>query len=125
MKEKSAYQIMVSILNNYKPSKEEKFKVNSFFFCRYLSGSPGSVFVGNFINRYYNEVPQDIQYDFAKQLLKGKITFIQSTKKDKNNDNVLENIKRYYKISQQYAIQYLELMDSEEREHFETLYDGQ
>ena len=124
-KPKTSYQIMVSILSNCNPTKEEKQLVNSFFMCRYLSGSPASVFVGNFINRYYNELPIHIQYDLSKLLLRGKIKFIQPPKKDKIDDLVLENISKYYKVSLQNAIQYLELMDAEEKEHFKTLYDGQ
>jgi hypothetical protein len=125
MKAKTSYQIMVSILGNYNPTKEEKLIINSFFMCRYLSGNPKAIFVGNFINRYYNEIPQDIQYDLSKQLLRGKIKFIQPPRKDKNDDKILENITRYYKISMSDAIQYFELMDKQERIHFEELYDGQ
>jgi len=124
MKPKTSYQIMVSILNDYKPTLEEKQIINSFFMCRYLSGSPASIFVGNFINRYYNEVPIELQYDISKQLLRGRIKFIQPPKKDKINDKILENITRYYKISLTDAMQYFDLMDKEEQEHFELLYDG-
>jgi len=124
-KTKTSYQIMTSILSNYNPTKEEKEIINSFFMCRYLSGNQRAVFVGNFINRYYNELPLVVQYDLSKQLLRGKIKFIQAPKKEKMDNKVLENITRYYKVSMTDAIQYLELMDQDEREHFETLYDGQ
>jgi len=123
-KTKSSYQIMISILNNYNPTYEEKNLINSFFMCRYLSGNPGSIFVGNFINRYYNEIPIDKQYDISKQLLRGKIKFIQAPKKDKNEDKIVSNISRYYKISQENAWQYFDLMEKKERTRFELLYDG-
>lgn len=126
MKEQlTPYQIMTSILTKYSPTLEEKLKINSFFTARYLSGHPGSVFVGNFINRYYEEVPLDVQYDVAKQLLNGKIKWIQLPKKDKNDNKTITNISTFYKISIIGAIEYYNLMEEQEREYFNKIYDGQ
>jgi len=122
-KKPNPYKIMTSILSDYQPTYEEKMSINSFFFCRYLSNNPQSVFVGNIINRYYNEIPLNIQYDIAKQLLKGKIKFIQPQKKEKLNNKLLENISRYYNINIETAIEYLELMKDPQIEEFKTLYD--
>lgn len=122
-KKMKPYEVMTSILKSYNPTYAEKMTINSFFMCRYLSNNPQSVFVGNMINRYYNQIPLDKQYDVAKQLLKGKIKFIQPQKKEKLDNKLLENISRFYNINLETAIEYLELMETEQIEEFKTLYD--
>lgn len=123
-KKMKPYEVMTSILKSYNPTYAEKMTINSFFMCRYLSNNPQSVFVGNMINRYYNEIPLDKQYDIAKQLLKGKIKFIQPQKKEKLDSKLLENISRFYNVNLECAIEYLELMETEQIEEFKTLYDS-
>lgn len=123
-KKPNPYKVMTSVLTTYKPTYDEKMTINSFFMCRYLSNHPRGVFVSNMINRYYNVIPLNVQYDIAKQLLKGKIKFIQQTSKPKVDTKLLDNISRYYKINEQHAIEYLELMGEEQIEDFRTLYDG-
>jgi hypothetical protein len=125
MSKKSGYQIMTSILNNYKPSKEEKLSINPFFFIRWLSNSPKGIHIANVFNRFYKEIPLDIQYDTAKQLLKNKIKYIQFPKKEKNENIVIENISKFYKISLEKAMEYYEIMPEKERKRFEDLYKGQ
>jgi predicted SnoaL-like aldol condensation-catalyzing enzyme len=121
---KSTYQIMTSILSNYKPNKIEKLSINGFFFVRYLSNNPKAIHIGNVFNRYYKEIPLNIQYDIAKQLLKGKIKFIQFPKKEKHLDETITNISKYYKINLDKAKEYWNLMPEKEREYFRTLYEG-
>lgn len=121
----TTYQIMTSILTKYKPSKEEKILINSFFMTRYLSSHPGSMVVSNFINRYYKEIPVDIQYDFAKQLLNGRIKWIQMPKKDNEDTLITTNISKYYNISTIHAVEYSKMMSKEELQWFEELYRGQ
>jgi hypothetical protein len=121
---KSSYQIMTSILTNYRPVYQEKLTINSFFFVRYLSNNTRGIHVGNVFNRYYKEIPINIQYDIAKQLLKGKIKYIQFPKKDKNIDITITNISRFYKINIDAAKEYFDIFDTEQKEYFRTLYDG-
>ena len=121
---KSGYQIMTSILTNYSPTDEEIERISPFFFCRYLSNHPRAVHISNVFNRYYKEIPLKIQYKISKQLLKGKIKFIQFPKNEKNKDKVLENIAKYYKISYDLSKEYIELLSEEEIEKFSRLYDG-
>lgn len=123
-KTKSSYQIMTSILSDYNPTYNEKLTVNSFFLCRWLSNNPNTVFVGNVINRYYNEIPLNRQYDMSKQILRGKIKYIQFPKKIKNSEKVINNICRYYKVSIDDAYEYWELMNTKERNKMERMYDG-
>ena len=121
---KSTYQIMTSILTNYRPTLDEKLKINGFFFSRYLSNNPKAIHIGNVFNRYYKQIPLNIQYDIAKQLLKGRITYIQAPKKEKNENITIINISKFYKINEDKAIEYYHVMPEHEREHFRTLYEG-
>jgi len=114
---------MTSILTNYKPTYEEKMTINSFFMCRYLSNNPMSIFIGNAYNRYYTQIPLNVQYDMAKQLLSGKIKFIQFPKKPKNEDKLIENICRYYKVNLTHAREYLEFMTQKERDDILKMYE--
>ena len=123
-KKKSSYQIMTSILSNYNPTLEEKLTINGFFFTRYLSNNPKAIHIGNVFNRYYKEIPLNIQYDLAKQLLKGKIKFIQFPKKEKNLDIIIINISKFYKINIDKAKEYYNIMGENERLKFEKLYEG-
>ena len=119
----NGYQTMISVLKpNVNPTDEEIEQVNSFFLCRWLSASPKSIFVSNFINRYYN-IPKKIQYNFAKQLLAGKIKWLQYPKKEEEKDKVILNISKYYKINLYMAEEYYDMMNKEEKEKFERIYD--
>jgi len=120
---KSPYQVMTSVLSNYQPSPEEKLTVNSFFLCRYLSNNPMAIHIGNAFNRYYSLIPVNIQYDMAKQLLKGKIKFIQFPKKIKNDDVIITNISKYYKVNLDTAREYIAFMDNTERERMKNIYN--
>lgn len=124
-KPKTAYQVMTSILTTYKPSLEEKMSISSYFMCRYLSSNSASIFVGNFINRYYSEIPVNIQYDISKQILNGKIKWIQLPRKDKNDNKTIDNISVFYKVSYITAVEYYNLMSDKERDRFHKIYDGQ
>jgi len=124
MSKKSSYQIMTSILNTYKPTKKEKLTINPFFFIRWLSNSPKAIHIANVFNRFYKEIPINVQYDIAKQLLKNKIKYIQFPKKLEENNNIIFNISKYYKINLEKASEYYEIMPETERNRFRDLYKG-
>lgn len=123
-KEIKPYQIMISILNDFTPSKEQKQMLNPFFFVRWLSNNRQAIHIGNVFNRYHKEIPIEIQYDIAKLLLHKKIKFIKFPKKEIENEKTLENIARYYKISLSQAQDYYDIMSEKEKQKFKTLYDG-
>jgi len=124
MPKKSTYQIMTSILNNYNPTNDEKLSINSFFMVRWLSNNNKAIHIGNVFNRFYKEMPLSVQYNVAKQLLKGKIKFIQFPKKEKNIDVIIINISKFYKINLEKAHDYYDLMPDSERQKFKNLYNG-
>jgi hypothetical protein len=121
---KSTYQVMTSIFNNYNPSLEEKLKINGFFLVRYLSNNSKAIHIGNVFNRFYKQIPINIQYDISKQLLKGKIKFIQFPKKQEDANQTVLNISKYYKINLDRGKEYYNLMPESEREKFKKLYEG-
>jgi hypothetical protein len=123
-KEVTPFQVMTSILNNFTPTKEQKNSINSFFFVRWLSNNPQSIHLGNVFNRYHKEIPLFIQYDIAKQILQNKIKFISFPKKELEDEKILKNISKYYKVSLSTAEEYYSIMNKEEKEKFEKLYDG-
>lgn len=125
-KKLSPYKVMTSVLGNFSPTKEEKSSINSFFFCRWLSNHPRSIFISNVVNRYYNEIPTNIQYDFVKNTLqKDGIKYIKYNKKEEEPIQTIQNISRFYKISLSTAKDYFALMDDNERYKFENIYRGE
>ena len=124
-KKLSPYRVMTSILTNYQPSLEEKLSINSFFLCRWLSNSTKAIHISNIINRYYKEIPVNIQYDFVKDTLhKDGVKYIKYAKKEEEPIKTIQNISKFYNITLDNAKQYYALMDDKEKYKFEHIYDG-
>jgi hypothetical protein len=126
MSKKTSFQIMTSVLKTYNPTLEEKQSINSFFFCRFLSNHPLSIALANALNRFYKEIPVNIQYDITKDFFKNrkeKIKFIQFPKKESEDNKVIDNISRYYKISIETATGYFNLMADDEKLKFKDIYN--
>jgi hypothetical protein len=122
-KPKTSFQIMTSVLKDYEPTVEEKRKINGFFFCRFLSNHPKSIYLASVFNRYYKEIPIEVQYDIAKMLLSQyRIKFIQFPKKETEESDIIKNICRYYNVSFDTAKEYFALMDDKEKMRFKNLY---
>ena len=114
---------MTSVLTSYQPTLEEKKSINGFFFCRYLSNHPKAIHIANAFNYFYKEIPIEVQYNVAKVLVtKERIKFIQFPKKTKEENEIINNISRYYKVSNETATEYYSLMGTEERIKFRDLY---
>lgn len=131
MKEDSSpYQIMASILKPHQvPTLEQAKKINSFFFCRWLSNNRFTIPISALMNRYYN-IPPETQLKFAQDYsdltgLPGKVKFIGFTKEKQSPEmiKILDNIKRKYKVNDQLAQVYFDLMDNDERDKIYSLYD--
>lgn len=123
------FKVMTSLLNNIKPTKEEKNSINSFFLVRWLSNERYTVQMANTINLYYN-IPVYCQYQFCDDYiqltnLKRRVKYISFTK-EKNNANyqkLIENIQRKYKINEIQAEEYFKLMDNDQRNEIYNMYD--
>ena len=126
----SSWQVMSSVYKpNIKPSEEDISKINSYFFCSYLSQDNNSLPIAQMLNKYYN-IPVPIQYRYARdyadmtQMAK-KIKFIQFSKKKipAEMTKILENISKKYNINNEAAMEYFQLMDNEQRQIIYNIYD--
>ena len=124
------YQVMTSILKpNQVPSPEQIAKINSFFFCRWLSNNRFTVPIACTLNKYYN-MPINMQFRFAQDYsdltgMAEQVKFIGFVKDQipKDLEKLLHNIKRFYKISDTTAMDYFKVMDNPTRDKFMEMYN--
>jgi hypothetical protein len=122
------YQTQASILKPFMPKKEEIEKINTFFFCRWLSNNRFTVPIAGILNKYYN-IPIYVQYIFANDYvelvqMRNKVKFIGIQKEYRSvNEDILKNIKRYYKINDEEAQEYCKLMNEKEKNRFLNMYN--
>lgn len=117
------FQIMATVLNEKMPNDEELKEIQPFIFCRYLGSNPHCLSIANYLNLYYN-IPIKLQYLAVKQLLSGKLSYIKyiSTKKDDNNQQILENLMKYYKISYNTAKEYIKFISKSELDKINKIF---
>ncbi len=125
----SPFKVMTSLLNNTTPTKDEIKTLNSFFMCRWFSNNPHTVSMGNMVNLYY-DMPLEIQYKFCEDYIamtrmKDRVKFISFSKDKQNKDfqKLMDNIQRKYKINEEQAQEYFNLMDNDERNKIYNMYN--
>lgn len=114
------FTVFKKILNKSDITDDDLSKINDFIFCRWLSGNPNSLLVANVIN-YYHKLPLKIKVKFVEELIGNKIKYIPYPKGEKSK-NSLENISRYFNISEEKANLYLEFLSKEDLKYLEDLY---
>ena len=124
----SPWKVQTSVLQKQMPSYEQASGINSFFMARWLSNNPVSIPIAAVINRDYN-VPEAVQYLFANDYIeltnmRQKVKFISFSKDKKHPDyqKILDNISRYYKVSETQAVEYFGLMDDTQRDRLMAIY---
>ena len=125
----TAWKVQSSLLQKQMPSYEQAASVSSFFMCRWLSNNKVSIPIAAVINRDYN-VPEAVQYIFANDYIeltqmRQKVKFI-SFSKDKMNPmmkKILDNISRFYNVSEPQAVEYFNLMDDASRDRMMDMYN--
>ena len=123
------WKVQSSLLQNQMPSYEQASGVSSFFMCRWLSNNKVPIPIAAVINRDYN-VPEAVQYLFANDYIeltamRQKVKFI-SFSKDKINPmmkKILDNIQRYYNVSEPQAVEYFSLMDDTNKDRMMDMYN--
>ncbi len=125
----TSYKIQASILSKEMPSLEQVKKISSFFFTRWLSMNRFTAPASNVLNKFYN-IPPEVQYIFVNDYaeltdLRNKVKFIgfQKDKKDENLQKLLDNISRLYKVNENTAMEYFDLMNDTERDRIFHIYD--
>lgn len=81
---------------------------NSFMFCRWLSGNPKTLMFSNIINYYYKYLDDKTQFDFIKNITNLKFIKYPSFKLNKPD---ISEIQSKYKINEEKALEYLEILD--------------
>lgn len=118
------FKTMTSVLDKRKtPSIDEILKIQSYVFCRWLTGSPKMVSVANDINRF-DKIPIQNQYLLVKHQFAGKINYVPYPKKGKtNNARDVEIIQDMLKLSTDKAIDYLKYISQDELKMLVTQYE--
>lgn len=117
------FKTMMGTLDpNKKPSEDEIEKISPFQFCRWLSGSPGTILAANQINYYYN-IPMVNQYHMIKNAFAGKVKYVPYPKSHKDVvSKEIEYLQRHFNISNEKAREYMELIDKQELKDIIDMY---
>jgi hypothetical protein len=114
--------IFTSLKKGSTPSDSELLKIPSFMFCRFLGGHPVTIKAANEFNKYYKEIPVDIQYKLIKNVFSKKGIFPKMLKQQPKEDH-LDSLCKYYKISREKAKEYREFLSDEEFDRIEKIYE--
>lgn len=117
------FNTMFSALDkNKNATSMEINKIQSFIFCKWLSGSPQSIFTANEINQFY-DIPIENQYYLVKHKLAGKVRNIKYIKTDKINNPDIDILIKHFKINQTKAIEYLNIINKNELHELRKIYE--
>jgi hypothetical protein len=117
------FKTITSALDRKKnPSEDEIEKIPSYIFCRWLSGNPHTVLAANQIN-LYSDIPMVNQYKMVKSVFAGKIKYIPYPK-NVSEDKLkrVQFVMSHFKISEEKAKDYIELMSDEELKSIVDMY---
>lgn len=117
------FKTLTSALDPKKnPTEEEIKKIPSFIFTRWLSGSPHAISAANAIN-LYNDIPIENQYYMIKYAFGGKIKYIPYPKNiTEDKLKKVEFIADHFKISEEKANEYMDLISKEELKSIIDMY---
>jgi len=106
-----------------KPSIEEIQKVPSYIFCKWLSGNPHTIIAANAIN-IYDDIPIENQYWMVKHAFAGKVKYIPYPKNvSQDKLKKIQYVSEHFKINEEKAQEYLDLMDDKELSEIITMYE--
>ena len=116
------FQVFQNCIQGKDSSKEDIKKISTYIFCKYLASNSRTIPIANFLNIYY-KLPPEVQYNFVKRTLNGKIKFIKylNNQTEKIPKDV-EYLMKYYKISSKVAKTYLDELEPSELNRIRLLY---
>lgn len=103
------FTVFKKILRNQTITEDDLKKVNSFVMCRWLQGNPGTLQIAQFLN-VYHKIPLEVQVQFIKSAVNGKIGYIPYIKGQKTTEDDLSAVSEYFKISRDKAVMYSEFL---------------
>ena len=108
------YDVMKSAVDSkVVPSIQDIKKINSFFFVRYISNDPNTIYIANILNCNHT-IPLEAQYNFVKYSTLDKVSFINYPKKEKIlSDKDLKVIRTHFKINESVAKDYVKILGTE------------
>ncbi len=121
------FKTLGTLLNRKTSTEEEISKISSYVMINWLSNNKDTVIPANYININYN-IPITNQYKFLDDYfeltgIKNKISYIKYNKTNKlQNEEIINNIERYYNVNKSDAIKYYNLMDKKERVAMKNMY---
>jgi hypothetical protein len=116
------FQVFQNCIQGKDSSKEDIKKISTYIFCKYLASNSRTIQIANFLNVYY-KLPSEVQYNFVKRTLNGRIKFIKylNNQTEKIPKDV-EYLMKYYKISSEVAKTYLDEIEPSELNRIRLLY---
>ncbi len=95
------------------PTDEDLNKIQSYIFCKWLSGDYRTIYDANIFNLY--NIPVKNQYFYIKHKHAGNIRNIKYIKSNKDDINIdVNNISNFYKVNLDKAREYLEFISQDE-----------
>lgn len=104
------------------PSEEDINKIQSYVFCRWLSGNPHAIQAANMIN-VYSDIPMVNQYNMVKSAFGGKIKYIPYPKNISEKElKEVEYVSAHFNISLEKAKEYIDLISKKELKQIVDMY---
>ena len=118
-KSEDTFKIMYSALDKkMKPTLEQKKKISGFLFDNILANNESTLELAVMFTTH--DIPPEKQYDMVRTLLPK--CYIPYPKKGKKSQKDVDNIMRYYEVSERTANQYYDMLSSKERKEIKDKY---
>lgn len=116
------FEVFNKILANQSISKEELEKINSYIFCRWLTGNSTLIPLANELNKYPN-IDTGIMALAVRDALNGNLKYLSYPKSEKPTFKYedIEDFMDFYDISRSLAVEYIELLSRDPEAYEETI----
>ena len=114
--------ISSAVDRKFVPTDEDLNKMSPYIFLRYFSNDPAGLMIVSELN-IRNNIPKNWEYWFMRLMMPQSTRFIRYAKKEKFEDEtLLNNLMHYYKCNQKQALEYFNMLPSEEVEKIRERY---
>jgi len=124
------FKVFSKILKNQKIHKQDYQKIQDYIMLKYFSGNFYTAVPSNFMN-IYHKIPTEIKVKFLQnyfnnQKISKKVNYIPYPKQHKDQKEIqqcIDNISKYYNISKENSKEYFLLMSNNEKQKFYEMYN--